>query len=288
MFRVTLGDRREEASPAQQRPSPTTEILLRAGEAAGLADLKGKRVLIIDDDSDSRILLTQLVEDCGCRVLAADCGEQGLMVGQQFLPDLIVLDLMMPGMSGWEVLKALKAHPTLAGVPVVVVSIVARENRGTILGAVDLLDKPVSREALHAILLRNLHSRKGRALVVDDSADSRRLLSAYLTEEGFETCEAVNGADALERLQGFHADLVILDLMMPVMDGLSFLDALRRDLRYLRLPVVVVTAKDLSPQEAERLGADGSVVLRKGDELALGLKRVVGEVLGHRAEGTGP
>jgi CheY-like chemotaxis protein len=218
-------------------------------------------------------------------VLAVDRGEEGLRLAREFQPDLIVLDLMMPGMSGWDVLKALKVHPTLSAVPVIVVSIVARENRGTILGAVDFLDKPVSRQALHAMLRRNLASRKGRALVVDDNADARRLVSAYLAEEGFDTCEATNGADALERLERFDADLVILDLTMPVMDGLAFLDALRRDARHMRLPVVVVTAKDLTAQELERLGANGSVVLRKGEELALGLKRVVGDVLGPRPDG---
>jgi PAS domain S-box-containing protein len=279
MFRVVLGEKGEAAAPSPRRPL-TKEIMLRAQQAARLPDLKGKRVLIIDDDSDSRILLTQSVEDCGCHVLAVDRGERGVRAAEAFGPDLIILDLMMPGMSGWDVLKTLKAHATLSAVPVVVVSIVARENRGTILGAVDLLDKPVSREGLHEILRRNLQSRRGRVLVVDDSADARRLLSSYLREEGFETCEAVHGADALRRLEHFDADLVLLDLLMPVMDGLAFLDALRRDVRHLRLPVVVVTAKDLTPEEAERLGADGSVVLRKGDELARELERVVGEVLG--------
>jgi CheY-like chemotaxis protein len=118
---------------------------------------------------------------------------------------------------------------------------------------------------------------------VDDNADARRLLSAYLRDDGFETCEAADGAEALRRLESFAADLVLLDLLMPGMDGLSFLDALRRDARHLRLPVVVVTAKDLTPEEAERLGADGSIVLRKGDELARELERVVGEVLLPRA-----
>jgi signal transduction histidine kinase/CheY-like chemotaxis protein len=283
MFRVVLG-RKGAVTPATPRPSLTREIVLRAGQLAP-ADLTGKRVLIIDDDSDSRILLTQYVEDCGCRVIAVDCGEQGLQLGQEVRPDLIVLDLMMPGMNGWDVLKALKAHPTLSRVPVVVVSIVARENRGTILGAVDLLDKPVSREALHTLLTRTLRSRKGRALVVDDNPDTRHLLSAYLAEEGLETCEAVNGADALERLERFDANLVILDLIMPVMDGLAFLDALRRDPRRLHLPVVVVTGKELTTHESERLRADASVVLRKGDELALGLRRVVGEVLGQGGDG---
>jgi signal transduction histidine kinase/CheY-like chemotaxis protein len=283
MFRVVLG-RKGAAAPGLPKTSLTKEIVVRAGQVPAPVDLTGKRVLIIDDDRDSRILLTQYVEDCGCRVIAVDCGEQGLQVGQQLRPELIVLDLMMPGMSGWDVLKALKAHPTLSNVPVVVVSIVARENRGTILGAVDLLDKPVSREALHALLQRTLRSRQGRALVVDDNADARRLLSTYLAEEGLETCEAVNGADALRRLEDFDADLIILDLLMPVMDGLAFLEALRRDSRRPHLPVVVVTAKELTSQEAERLRADASVVLHKGDNLALGLRRVVGDVLGRRAE----
>jgi PAS domain S-box-containing protein len=283
MFRVILGVKGEAAPPAPLRP-PTAEIVLHAEQVAALGRVRGKQVLVIDDDSDSRILLTQHIEECGCRVLAVDCGEQGLQLAERFRPDLIVLDLMMPGMSGWEVLKALKGHPALASVPVVVVSIVARENRGSILGAVDVLDKPVSREALHELLARNLGTRPGRALVVDDDPDSRRLLSAYLGEEGFRTREAANGIEALECLRTFDADLVILDLMMPVMDGLSFLDALRRDARHLRLPVIVVTAKDLTAHEAQRLGADGSVVLRKGDELVGGLKRVVGELLGRRGE----
>jgi signal transduction histidine kinase/CheY-like chemotaxis protein len=289
LFRVVLGGRSAAAGRVRPAAAPasslTAEIRIRAEQALAPPNLAGKQVLIIDDDSDSRLLLTRHIEDCGCRVVAVDGGEQGLRVGEQVRPDLIVLDLMMPGMDGWDVLKALKAHPSLSRVPVVVVSIVAGENRGTILGAVDLLDKPVSRESLNALLRRNLGSRKGRALVVDDNADSRKLLSAYLTEEGLETCEAVNGADALERLERFDADLVILDLLMPVMDGLAFLGALRRDPRRLHLPVVVVTAKELTPGEAERLRADASVVLRKGDDLALGLRRVVGEVLGRRADG---
>jgi PAS domain S-box-containing protein len=284
LFRVVLGEKGEAASILPRRQL-TGEIMLRAEQVARLPDLKGKRVLIIDDDSDSRILLTQAVEDCGCRVLAVDQGEEGLQAAELFRPDLIILDLIMPGMSGWDVLKALKADPGLSAVPVVVVSVVAHENRGAILGAVDLLDKPVSREALHEVLRRNLRSRRGRVLIVDDNADARRLLSAYLREDGFETCEAADGADALKRLERFAADLVLLDLLMPGMDGLAFLDALRRDARHVRLPVVVVTAKDLSPEEAERLGADGSILLRKGDELTRELERVVGEVLVQRVAG---
>jgi CheY-like chemotaxis protein len=283
LFRIVLGEKSEESPRTPSPRPPTAEIMIRKELVGQAADLKDKRVLIIDDDSDSRILLTQYMDDFGCRTLAVDCGEQGLRLAEQFRPDLIVLDLMMPGMSGWEVLKALKGDSALAGVPVVVVSIVAHENRGSILGAVDLLDKPVSRDSLLTILRCNLQVHKGRALVVDDNADARHLVMTYLQDEGFETCEAEHGADALARLEEFPADLIILDLMMPVMDGLTFLDALRQDARFLRLPVVVVTAKELTPQESQRLGEEGSVVLRKGAELALGLKRVVGELLGRQS-----
>ncbi len=272
-----------DAERQAQLARPTGEIVLLP-QSIKLADAlapclgKGKSVLVIDDDADSRLLLTQYLEDCGCRVVAVGSGQEGLHYAKEFRPDLFVLDLMMPGMSGWDVLKTLKAHPDLGEVPVVVVSIVARENRGTVYGAVDLLDKPVSREALAEMLRRNLTGRRGvrsKALVVDDNDDARRLAAAYLAEEGFLTREAVNGRDALDKLDGFSPDLVILELMMPVMDGMLFLEALRRDPRYLQLPVIVVTAKELTAEELDRLRADAAAVLRKGDDLADGLRRVV-------------
>ncbi len=276
-FRVVFGER-SEAAPALT-PTPSSRVRAMRALQSGLPALAGKKVLVIDDDSDARLLLTQHVEDCGCRVVAVDTGELALALAREHHPDLIVLDLMMPGMSGWDVLKALKANPLLCDVPVVVVSLVAGENRGTIFGAVDLLDKPVSREGVHAMLRRNLAPESGRVLVVDDNPDSRRLATTFLGEEGFETREAENGSDALNQLQDFTPDLIILDLMMPEMDGMTFLEVLRRDPRHLHLPVVVVTAKELSEVETHRLGTEAAAVLRKGDELAAGLKRVVREVL---------
>jgi CheY-like chemotaxis protein len=129
------------------------------------------------------------------------------------------------------------------------------------------------------MLRRNLAPERGKALVVDDNPDSRRLATMFLNDEGFETREAENGSHALKQLQEFTPDLIILDLLMPEMDGMTFLEALRRDPRYLHLPVVVVTAKELSEGEKHRLGTEAAAVIRKGDELAAGLKRVVREVL---------
>jgi CheY-like chemotaxis protein len=186
---------------------------------------------------------------------------------------------MMPSMDGWQVVRAIKADPELCCIPVVVVSVVANENRGHILGAVDVLQKPVVREELLAVLQRNLSAAKPRILVVDDDEDARRVMAALLEGAAAEIRTAANGREALQVMEQFMPDLTLLDLMMPVMDGMAFLDAIRRNLRYQRLPVVVVTAKELSPQEVEQLRFDALRVLNKSEAFAGELKRLLAELL---------
>jgi len=243
------------------------------------AELKNKLVLVIDDEEDSRILLRQYISDCGCRVAEANNGPEAIVKAREVRPDLITLDLMMPGMNGWETLRQIKADPALTEVPVVVVSIVGSENRGTIFGAADLLNKPVARDELCSVLRRNVKPGRSRVLVVDDDADARQIMAEYLADEKAEIEMAVDGQDALRRLDTFKPDLVILDLMMPVMDGMTFLDTIRRDAKYFSLPVVVATAKILTMQEVRQLETSVSVVLRKGEDLRTHLGRVVKSIL---------
>jgi signal transduction histidine kinase/DNA-binding response OmpR family regulator len=257
----------------ESKPLPSA-----AAAAAGPDYLKDKLVLVIDDEMDARILLIHLIEELGCKVIAASSGEHGLRMAREFRPDLITLDLLMPEMSGRDVLKAIKADARLQHIPVVVVSIVARENRGSILGAVDVLEKPLSREELLAVLRRTLRPGK-KLLVVDDDADTRRLITCYLEDETVEIQTAADGLEALEILKGFSPDVVLLDLMMPRMDGMSFLDAIRADPRHRQLPVVIVTAKVLTPEEARRLDADAQAVLKKTEILEEELRCVLRELL---------
>jgi CheY-like chemotaxis protein len=219
------------------------------------------------------------VSDCGCHVAEAESGPEAIEKARRLMPDLITLDLMMPGMNGWETLRTLKADPKLHEIPVVVVSIVASENRGTIFGAADLLNKPVSREELCSVLRRNVASGKGKVLVVDDSEDARQIMSEYLADEQATIDTAANGQEALRKLETFSPDLVILDLMMPVMDGMTFLDTIRRDPKHVSLPVVVTTAKELTVQEVRQLENSVSVVLRKGVDLRGALAQVVRTLL---------
>ncbi len=238
------------------------------------------RVLVIDDETDSRLLMTHYLHDLGCRVLQASSASEGLALARERRPDLITLDLMMPGMSGWDLLRTLKQDDELRGIPVVVVSIVAAEGRGRLLGAVDLLTKPVDREDLVRVLWRNLvRHGPARVLVVEDDPDVRVTVSEYLKDAGLEVRAVANGQEALKAVDEEAPDAVVLDLKMPVMDGFTFLDKLRETPYHQGLPVVVLTGRELTSDDRKRLGEVASSVVEKGAEVEARLREVLGTFL---------
>jgi PAS domain S-box-containing protein len=261
------------AAPAE---APAEESARTTPAPPRLRDFK---VLVVDDEKDSRDLMAHYLEDFGCRVYTATNGEEGLAAARDFRPDLITLDLMMPGMTGWEVLKRLKADRELRQIPVVVVSIVAGEGRGRLLGAVDLVTKPFEREDLLRVLWRNLvRKRGGRILVVDDEKAARTMLAQFLVSLGLEVVEAADGQEALDAIRMEAPDAVLLDLVMPVMDGMTFLHKLRANPLHTGLPVIVLTAKELSHQEAKELADIASGVVHKGDGMADDLREALGSM----------
>ncbi len=227
-------------------------------------------MLVVDDDPDARDLLSSYLTDAGIETMRAADGEQAIEMARLHHPDLITLDLMMPGLSGWEVLARLKQEEALADIPVVVISIVAETRKAAVLGAVDAITKPVSAEALQQVVARSLDKHvdghRARVLVVDDEADARELLATMLGDHVGEIRAAGDGREALAILEQWPADLVILDLMMPVMDGLSFLRVLRADRRFDGLPVVILTARQLSESERRELASRVAAVVQKGEE----------------------
>ena len=223
--------------------------------------------------------MTQYLEEFGCQVMTADRAEKGIELARQFHPDLITLDLLMPGMSGWDALRKIKQDPQIRDIPVVVVSIVAGEARGRLLGALDIVNKPVEREDLLRVLWRNLGRKRGaRVLVVDDDPDTRSLLEDYLEAVGLEVTYAGNGQEAFEALAKEVPDVILLDLAMPVMDGMTFLDRLRNDPYHAGLPVIVLTSRDLSDEEMEVLEEKASSVILKSEELEERLHEVLGSL----------
>jgi PAS domain S-box-containing protein len=276
VFSIVMAAHRQEGKGEQPPPKPS-EVAKEPPAPSPVGSLRDFRVLVVDDENDARVLMQHYLEDFGCSVLTATNAEEGIAMARREHPDLITLDLMMPGMNGWDALKVLKNDPEVRNIPVVVVSILAGEGRGKLLGAVDLVTKPVEREDLLRVLWRNLVRRQGaRVLVVDDDAATRDGLSAHLKEVGLEVQLAENGQDALEQVQNEAPDAVVLDLLMPVMDGMTFLDRLRASPYHRGLPVIVMTAKELTAREREELTEKASGVIAKGDGLEDRLVEVLG------------
>ena len=211
----------------------------------------GRLVLVIDDDPDARDLLSRTLIKEGYRTATAPDGPSGLSLAADLEPDIITLDVMMPGMDGWAVLEELKADADLEHIPVVMISIVAGESKGFALGAHDYLNKPIDRDRLIARLEEIGISKGSRVLVVDDDEGARKVLVRTLGRNGFETVEAENGETGLQRISETSPDVILLDLMMPVMDGFEFVQRLRENDERDETPIVVMTSKTLTESERE-------------------------------------
>ena len=229
--------------------------------AAGEPQAAGT-VLVIDDDATVRDLMKRFLVKEGFRVALATGGEDGLRLARELRPDAITLDVMMPGMDGWAVLSALKADPDLADIPVIMLTIVDDKNLGYALGASDYLTKPLDRERLLSVL--NKYRREAPVLVVDDDATLRELLRRILEGAGYTVVEAENGRIALERLRTMAPGVILLDLMMPEMDGFEVVAEMRRHEAWRTIPIVVVTAKELTVEDRQRLNGYVERVLEKG------------------------
>ncbi|MBI1916690.1 MAG: response regulator [Planctomycetes bacterium] len=234
-----------EKPPAASSPAP---------------DRRGDTILVVDDDPSVRDILQRFLTGEGFRVVTLERGEDVVRVAHEENPRAITLDVMMPGLDGWGVLSALKNDPALADIPVVMLSIVDDRNLGYALGASEYLTKPLDRDRLVSVLKKYCGSTKpGLALVVEDDVPTRDLLRRMLEKDGWEVQEAGNGRVALECVEKRRPALILLDLMMPEMDGFEFVAEMRQHEDWRTIPVVVITAKDLTPED--RLFLNGSLLL---------------------------
>jgi signal transduction histidine kinase/CheY-like chemotaxis protein len=243
--------------PANVAPPVVREEPRHDGASQGL-------VLAIDDDPDVHEMLRRTLARHGFRVEVARTGDDGLRMARQLRPQAITLDVMMPGMDGWTVLGRLKNDPATADIPVVMLTIVDNRNLGFAMGAAEYLTKPIDRERLAKVLVRYGADERNEALVVEDEPDSRDVLRRMLETEGWKVREARNGREALTELSRGLPSVVLLDLMMPEMDGFELLDEIEKKPDWKELPVLVVTARELSAEERARLNGHVDRVLRKG------------------------
>jgi signal transduction histidine kinase/CheY-like chemotaxis protein len=242
-------------------------------------------VLVIDDDPSVRDLAGRSLVHQGYAVHTAAGGLEGLALARQLRPDVITLDVLMPGMDGWTVLQQLKADPELASIPVVMMSMLDATDLSQSLGAVASVSKPVASQKLNDLLAGIIATKieeVSRLLVVEDEPANAELLRRMLEKKGWHVDHAANGLEALALVASRRPRLILLDLMMPEMDGMAFLEELRRNPLADNIPVLVVTAKSLSADDRARLHGRVSEVLAKGTFTAESLTAQINAILGSR------
>jgi len=259
-------------------PVDPAEVPIAAAVEAPIG--QGPTLLVVDDDEAARDLLSRTLSKEGYRVLLASDGVQGIELAKTFHPVAITLDVMMPNLDGWEVLTLLRGSPDTCDIPVVMLTMGGDKHMAYSLGATEFLTKPIQRERLLTVL-RRIRPRKGecRVLVIEDDTDAREIVRNILAREQWIVEEAADGNEGLQRMEAAAPDLVLLDLNMPGMDGFQFAEAVRTEPRWKDIPIVVLTARDLTAAERERLNGHVERILQKGgldkDGLLRELRRVI-------------
>ncbi|WP_420473940.1 response regulator [Noviherbaspirillum sp. ST9] len=236
--------------------------------------------LVIEDDEMAANLLRVQLEDGGFRFARTSTAEVGLEVAARERPDVIVLDILLPGMDGWEMLERLKRDPQLCSVPVVIFSVVADGNRGLSLGAARVLQKPVSRsdliQTLDGLGFRAAADKPERTvLVVDDDRKAVELTRTHLDAAGYKVLPAYGGQEGIDLARSSRPDLIVLDLMMPGVNGFDVVEALKDDPVTRAIPVVIVTAKQIAPEDRLRLNGRVEEIMQKAE---FNHGRFIGEV----------
>ncbi len=254
---------------------PLEKMPVEKGKAIVQGD---QTVLVIDDDPNSRDLISRFLGKEGIQVKTAANGKEGLQLARELKPAVITLDVIMPEMDGWAVLSALKEDPELREIPVIMLTMLDQKEMGYALGVNDYLTKPVDRGRLLSILKKYRDGKKIQTiLVVEDDPDTREMMCQMLQKEGCNIAKADNGRVALQRMGEKTPDLILLDLMMPEMDGFTFVEELHKQKEWSSIPIIVITAKDITAEERSRLNGYVEKILRKG---SLPTKEIVKAVCG--------
>jgi signal transduction histidine kinase/DNA-binding response OmpR family regulator len=242
--------------------------------------LHTKTVLVIDDNHHDRKFLHRYLSNEGYNVVMAVNGKQGLQMAKEIVPDMITLDVMMPEMDGWETLVALKNDPFLVNIPVVMSSIIEDRHLAQTLGAVDYLAKPVDKERLLKVVDKHIaRSARGPILVIEDDPDTLEITCNLLVQAGWSVQAAENSMEAIEIIEKSPPMLILLDLMMPEMDGFEVIKKLRYHPQWQLIPIIVITSVELSTSEYAQLSKQVQNIFQKGKYELQDLLNEVNEVV---------
>jgi signal transduction histidine kinase/CheY-like chemotaxis protein len=245
----------------------------------GIVIPTGDRVLVVEDEDVAYETLRAYLQSAGYVPIRARSGEEAVKLARVVTPLAITLDIVLPEMDGWHVLRALKSDAATAGVPVIIVSMLENRELALALGAQDYFVKPIEwprfLKRLSEITSRRVSGRGPRLLLVDDDEAVHALLEHELTKAGYLLDKATSGAEGLERAETLRPDVIILDLMMPGMSGFELAERLRQRESTARIPIVVLTAKELTAEDRERLRHDVTDLVPKGTSAGAGLIRAI-------------
>ncbi len=272
---------------AQALPEAAPEPPLVSPAAA--ANRAGRPlILVIDDDAEARDLTARMFAPDSCEIAVAVDGAEGLRLARDMKPDMILLDIELPHLDGRRLIEAVQAEPALAATPIIVLSILDREETIRLPGVVASFTKPFDRAAVLAAVSRHLGGAAGDVLIVEDDDDSAALLERCMTDCGRDHRRARDGREAMAAMEVRKPALVILDLMMTGMSGFEVLDVIRSRKEWRDVPVTVFSGKALDEAERERLSAANAPFLTKGDDGRASIRSMVERSLGPaRAGGRG-
>uniref|UniRef100_B8HSN5 Circadian input-output histidine kinase CikA n=1 Tax=Cyanothece sp. (strain PCC 7425 / ATCC 29141) TaxID=395961 RepID=B8HSN5_CYAP4 len=237
---------------------------------------QNRTILVIDDDTACQELLARSLKREGYDIICASDVDDGIELAYEHNPCLILLDVMMTVQGAWRALMTLKSTPELAVIPVIVITTENERKIGFALGASDYLTKPIERQQLLKVLQKYYPQQTSpKVLVVEDEEHIRHLLKRILETEGWQVAEAANGMQGLEQLQTLQPDLVLLDLLMPIMDGFSFVQEMRKSPEWKDIPVVICTAKDLTDEDYQQLRGNVTQILHKTSN---GIQGLISEI----------
>jgi signal transduction histidine kinase/DNA-binding response OmpR family regulator len=253
-FTVTL--------PIQGRPkgAPVAPPLTIPETPAG----SGPKVLVVDDDAGARELLYRILTKEGFEVECCGQAEEAVSRARDSQPDAILLDVLMPRMDGWAVLQALRRDPATADIPIIMQTLLDAEHVALSLGADGYLQKPLRKSGVLEALGAVRTDGRRKVMVIDDDDATRERMARLLRRDGWQVLPYADGAAALAALPEMEPDLILVDLVMPVMDGHAFIREMRKDERWRRTPVVVMTAEDVAQVSAAGLTPLTSDVIQKG------------------------
>ena len=281
-FLADYKDASEDTKSKKVTESSLIKNVVSLENQNSIQNKNAKTILVIDDDPTvSELIKRQLTKDASYNVIIASNGKDGLKLAKEIKPNLITLDILMPEMDGWSVLRTLKADPEVSNIPVIMASILDEKNKGFSLGASDFVSKPIEKENL----LKSIENLIGKSenlkiCLIEDDENLRFTIKELLQKQGNKVVEAKNGKVGIEVLKKEETfpDLILLDLMMPEMNGFEFLNEIKGT-KFKSIPVLVLTGADLQDEDIKFLKGETEKIIQKTDDTVLSIAEEINKIM---------